>query len=215
MLEAPRGAPTHGANLQKLCQRPSSSSQPWHGMWRGHHGPQGSSAHVPPAAPIPASHAGGVPKPPAPFPTRFQQGRVGFPAAAAACGLCLCTPQGVHTRVRAPARACAWGLSRCRHSAPGSDKASTGCDCQAELEGLEILGRIIRFHIVTAAAIRGSGRLISPPPPFCSLIFIRDAGRQSRARAERGEPRPRHRQPPHPDPSPVLGSGAHLPLPAL
>lgn len=39
------------------------------------------------------------------------------------------------------------------------------------------MGWIIRFHIVTAAAIEGSGRLIfSPRPPSFSLIFISGPG---------------------------------------
>lgn len=124
----------------------------------------------------------GVPKPPAPF--RVSAGAGGFPHHCERCThvcqcvtpLCQCvTPvcQCVTYMCQCLTRVLG-ALSRCQHSAPGSDKAPTGCDCQAELEGLEILGWIIRFHIVTAAAIGGSGRLISPP--LCSLIFIRMLG---------------------------------------
>lgn len=87
---------------------------------------------------------------------------------------CVCTG-AVCTRVCEPLCVCVCELY---HAAStwllAVIRPKTGCDCQSELEGLEILGGIIRFHIVTAAAIRGSGRLISnptPTPPLPSLLI--------------------------------------------
>lgn len=107
---------------------------------------------MPPAAPIPMSHAGGSLS----LPTHSPGGQAG------SCSTRVCTRMCERLPTRAHGVYHATGTRL-----PAVIRASTGCDCQAESEGLEILGRIIRFHIVTAAAIGGSGRLI--PPSF--LLF--------------------------------------------
>lgn len=170
---APRGA---GSTLGCCCRVLGSAGSSASGggkIPKGFCSPRGCSARVAPAVPIPVCHAGG-PKAPSPISVSAVGG-----AHTCACVTPMC--QGVTPMCQGVTALCQslthvlGALSRCQHSAPGSDKAPTGCDCQAELEGLEILGWIIRFHIVTAAAIGGSGRLISPPP-LCSLIFIRMRG---------------------------------------
>lgn len=104
---------------------------------------------MPPAAPIPMSQAAGSLS----LPTRSPWEQAGSRST------CVCTRvcEQLPTRARGVYHAASTRL-------PAVIRAFTGCDCQAESEGLEILGRIIRFHIVTAAAIGGSGRLI--PPSF-------------------------------------------------